>query len=74
VIFKKSLTLNFQQPKVYKYDKKISKKPVTFVKGRPKTSDEHFEQIQQSFIRSVQKSFRRASEKLLISQTTVWRV
>jgi hypothetical protein len=42
--------------------------------GRPSTSQEDVDRIQEAFYRSPQKSTRRASVHLGIPQTTVWRV
>ncbi|CAI6343896.1 unnamed protein product [Macrosiphum euphorbiae] len=42
--------------------------------GRPRTSDENIERVRQSFVRSPQKSTRRAGLELDLPHSTVWRV
>jgi hypothetical protein len=41
--------------------------------GKPRTSQEDVDRIQEEFSRSPQKSTRRDSFQLIIQQTTVWR-
>ncbi|PSN29696.1 hypothetical protein C0J52_27396 [Blattella germanica] len=42
--------------------------------GRPQTSAETVNRIQDAYVRSPKKSTRRASNELQIPQTTVWRI
>ncbi|VVC37581.1 Protein of unknown function DUF4817,Domain of unknown function DUF4371 [Cinara cedri] len=42
--------------------------------GRPRTSDENIERVRQSFVRTPQKSTRRAGLELDLPHSTVWRV
>lgn len=73
-------TFNRQPPRhkqIYEWHRKfvetgsVCKKTST---GRPRTSDENVQRIQDSFTRSPKKSTSRAGIELGIPKTTVWRV